>query len=358
MRPASAVLILAFTVALLPAAPLRAQDSIPRAPSAADTVAPQHDWHLDLAAHHVGIGIGNSPDITGLRLNFRDDGPVRVQGVNVTLWVPYEPAQGVVRGVATGVPLTGARHIAGVAAGFGIEATDDLDGVTLAAIGAGAGNRLRGITVAGIGAGSGHDISGIALAGIGLGSGGSLSGLMVGGVGVGAGDNMTGIMVGGVGAGAGGNIKGLTIGGVGAGAGGNITGITLAGIGAGAGGHVRGLTIAGIGVGAGGSLEGIAISAGAAGAPRVRGLLVATAAGGQQVTGVILAPAYFRVESGGRFAGVSASAFNYVKGTQRGLTIGIFNFAHELHGLQIGVLNYAGNNHGLLRLVPLVNAHR
>src|SRR6185437_11012917 len=208
MCPTSADLIFALSIALLPAtaASLLAQDSIPPTPSAADTVAAQHHWHLDLAAHHAGVGIGNSPDITGLRLNFRDEGPLRVQGVNVTLWVPYDPAQGVVRGVAIGLPLTGARQIAGVAAGLGIEAAGDLDGVTLAAIGAGAGKRLRGITLAGIGAGSGRDISGIALAGLGLGSGGSLSGLMVGGLGVGAGNNMTGILVGGVGAGAGGNI--------------------------------------------------------------------------------------------------------------------------------------------------------
>ncbi|HEX5408137.1 MAG TPA: hypothetical protein VFW89_00020 [Gemmatimonadaceae bacterium] len=366
MRTRCGHLILALSTALGTAsgvappcaASLLAQDIVPPGRSTADSSAARHDWHLDLAVHHVGVGIGNSPDITGLRLNFRDDGPIRVQGVNVTLWTAYEPAQGVVRGVAIGLPLTGARHIAGVAAGIGIDTEHDLDGLALTPIGVGAGNRIRGVTLAGIGAGSGNDVSGIALAGLGLGSGGSLSGLMVGGLGVGAGNDMTGIIVGGIGAGAGGNVTGLVIGGVGAGAGGNITGITIAGIGAGAGGQVRGVTIAGIGVGAGGSLEGIAISAGAAGAPRVKGLVLATAAGGDRVTGVILAPAYFRVSRGGRFVGLSASAFNYVKGAQHGLTIGIFNFAHELHGLQLGLLNYAGNNHGLLRLVPLVNAHR
>ncbi|MGH7626192.1 MAG: hypothetical protein ACREOJ_12860, partial [Gemmatimonadaceae bacterium] len=173
MRTTRADLILALAIALASASPLLAQDSLPPEASAADSSAAQHDWHLDLAVHQIGVGIGNSPDITGLRLNFRDDGPIRVQGVNVTLWTPYDPAQGVVRGVALGLPLTGARHIAGVAAGIGIDVAGDLDGLALTPIGVGAGNRIRGITLAGIGAGSGNGMSGIALAGLGLGSGGS-----------------------------------------------------------------------------------------------------------------------------------------------------------------------------------------
>src|SRR6185437_13546200 len=100
-----------FGIAPPCAASLLAQDSVPPERSTADSSAARHDWHLDLAVHHVGVGIGNSPDITGLRLNFRDDGPIRVQGVNVTLWTPYEPAQGVVRGVAIGLPLTGTRNM-------------------------------------------------------------------------------------------------------------------------------------------------------------------------------------------------------------------------------------------------------
>jgi len=55
--------------------------------------------------------------------------------------------------------------------------------------------------------------------------------------------------------------------------------------------------------------------------------------------------------------GFAASVFNQVKGTQHGLTLGIFNFAHELHGVQVGILNYAGNNTGIAKLLPLVNAH-
>ena len=39
------------------------------------------------------------------------------------------------------------------------------------------------------------------------------------------------------------------------------------------------------------------------------------------------------------------------------LTIGVFNYAQELHGIQIGLLNFAGNNRGAARWLPIVNAH-
>jgi hypothetical protein len=43
--------------------------------------------------------------------------------------------------------------------------------------------------------------------------------------------------------------------------------------------------------------------------------------------------------------------------TQRGLSIGIFNHADNLHGVQIGVLNFAGNNPEGLKILPLLNVH-
>jgi hypothetical protein len=104
---------------------------------------------------------------------------------------------------------------------------------------------------------------------------------------------------------------------------------------------VEGITIAGVGVGA----------------PRVRGLVVSLTTGGEDVKGVLLAPAFVHIPRDGSFTGFSASAFNQVKGTQHGLTLGIFNFAHELHGVQLGLLNYAGNNRGIAKLLPFVNAH-
>lgn len=313
---------------------------------------------LDLTIHHWGLGIGNVPRVNGLRLGYRDRGPLLVNGVNATLWLPYDPALGTVNGVALGLPATGAHRIRGLALGVaGAGADDVIDGVALAPVGVGAGNGLHGIMLAGIGGGTGGDMTGLGVAGIGFGSGRGLTGVMIGGVGVGTGENATGIIIGGVGAGAGGSLRGIGIAGVGVGAGGDYTGLAVAGIGAGAGGRFRGVALTGIGTGAGELLEGVAIAGGAVGAPRIVGAVLSPVAGARDARGVFIAPAYFRITADGNLTGLSMSAFNHIKGAQHGLTIGIFNYARSLHGVQIGILNYAGNNRKSLRLLPLFNAH-
>ncbi|MFI5246117.1 MAG: hypothetical protein ACHQQR_12870, partial [Gemmatimonadales bacterium] len=84
------------------------------------------------------ISIGNYPSVNGLRLNFRDSDLERVNGVNITVWEPYEPASGTVTGMAIGLALTGASEIHGLATGiFGVSASRKLSGLTLAPIGAG-----------------------------------------------------------------------------------------------------------------------------------------------------------------------------------------------------------------------------
>lgn len=345
---------------------------------------------LDLTIDHWGLGIGNVRRVNGLRLNYRDRGPFVANGVNATIWLPHDPALGVVNGVALGLPATGARTISGLALAIaGVGADDVIDGIAIAPVGVGSGNGLHGIMLTGIGGGTGGDITGLALAGIGMGSGSSLRGVMVGGVGTGTGGDAAGVLIGGVGSGVGGSLRGISIGGVGtgaggdvlgllvggvgAGAGGSMTGIGIGGVGIGAGGDYKGLAVAGVGAGAGGRFEGIVVAgvgAGAGellkglaiagvgvGAPRVEGAVISTTAGAEEARGAFIAPAYFRITREGELTGFSISAFNQIKGKQHGLAIGIFNYAHELHGVQIGVLNYAGNNRSALRLLPVVNVH-
>ena len=76
-----------------------------------------------------------------------------------------------------------------------------------------------------------------------------------------------------------------------------------------------------------------------------------------------------KIERNGRVKGLTASAFNHIKGEQYGLSLGLVNYAWELHGVQIGLLNYArdlhgwqigllnyaDNNPGWARLFPLFN---
>lgn len=311
---------------------------------------------LDLTVDNAGLSIGDSRFIRGVRINFRDRNLRRVEGVNITVWSPYEPALGVVKGLAIGLPVTGARQIDGAGVGiFGVGATDDFSGIGVGGFGLGAGGDLRGIMVGGFGVGAGGDVRGITIGGFGAGSGGSITGLTIGGFGAGSGGRVKGITIAGFGAGAGGGIEGLTIAGFGAGSGGDVRGITLAGFGVGSGGDITGISVGGFGVGAGGTLRGFAAALVGVGAPRIRGIVAAGAAGGHDVEGGVLAPVYFKIENDGRVRGVTISAFNHIKGEQFGLSIGLLNYAWELRGWQFGVLNYAANNSPGLRLLPLFN---
>ncbi len=74
--------------------------------------------------------------------------------------------------------------------------------------------------------------------------------------------------------------------------------------------------------------------------------------------GVVIAPLYFRIANGGQMRGVNLSAYNDVRGTQRGLAIALFNYARNLDGVQLGLLNYAGNKSRGTRLLPIINYAR
>lgn len=84
-------------------------------------VLPAQPSYLDLTINDVGIAIGDAPRVTGLRINFRDRHLERVNGVNITVWTPYE-ATGDVNGIAIGIPATGARRVDGLASGLQVSA--------------------------------------------------------------------------------------------------------------------------------------------------------------------------------------------------------------------------------------------
>ena len=71
-----------------------------------------------------------------------------------------------------------------------------------------------------------------------------------------------------------------------------------------------------------------------------------------RVRGLALAGARMHTSA---LQGVSVSAWNDVRGPQRGIAIGLFNYAREIHGVQVGVLNYVRSNPKGLRLLPLFN---
>ncbi len=322
-------------------------------------VIAQDSRSVDLTVDGVGISIGDSRKVTGVRLNFRDRHMEEVVGINATMWMPYEENSGRVRGLALGLPGTGAERIAGIAAGLvGVGVFDDMRGLAIGGIGVGVGNELRGIGLGGIGLGIGQDLRGAAIGGIGAGIGGNMRGIGIGGIGLGIGGDASGMLIGGIGAGVGGNLEGVSIAGIGIGAGGTVNGITITGIGLGAGGDVTGVQVAGIGIGAGGTLKWLSVAGAGIGASRIEGVAIASAIGTENARGVIIAPLYFKITSGGEMRGVNLSAYNDVRGTQRGLAIALFNYARNLDGVQLGLLNYAGNKSRGTRLLPIINYAR
>lgn len=311
---------------------------------------------IDLTVHDVGLAIGDKPRMTGIRINFRDAHLERVTGANVTIWTPREPATGSVTGLALGVPITGAGRITGVAlAPLGVGATTRMSGLGVGGIGIGSGGDLRGIMIGGIGVGSGGSVDGITVGGIGVGSAGRMRGIQIGGIGVGSSGEVTGLSVGGIGVGASGAVRGIAVGGIGVGGAGSFTGIGVGGIGVGTGGDATGVLIGGLGVGAGGTLEGLSIAGIGVGAPSIQGVVLSPgAAGGLNVRALVISGLYFKIAEAGRFDGGALSAVTYIQGAQHGLTIGLFNYARELHGAQVGVINVSDND-GHRRILPLLS---
>jgi len=313
---------------------------------------------LDLTVKNYGLSIGDSREVRGVRLNFRDRRLRSVVGLNATIWSPRELKHGEITGLALGLPSTGGEKINGVGLGvFGVGARRSLNGLMISLVGLGAGEKVNGIAIGGIGLGSGEGITGFAFGGIGLGSGGDLNGIMIGGVGLGSGGDIRGISIGGVGLGSGRDLSWVNLGGIGVGAGRDIHGFSFAFVGVGAGRAIKGLTVAGVGIGSGREIKGITIAGAGIGSPKITGLTVSLAAGAEDFTGVALAPAYFRIEPPGELRGVSVSAWNQIKGTNSGLSIGIINISNDLRGLQLGLLNIAHSNPKGLKVLPIFNTN-
>jgi hypothetical protein len=314
-----------------------------------------------------GIGFGNLKRFTGIRLNFIDRGLEKVTGINVAMWKPKRDSagSGTINGVAIGLPIsTGAGNIHGISAGiFGVGAGQSMHGINVGGLGIGAGEDLTGINIGGLGAGSGGNLNGFTFGGLGAGAGGNVNGISIGGLGIGAGGDLTGINLGGLGVGAGENVKGFSFGGLGMGAGENITGVSIGGLGVGAGKNITGISISVLAVGSGESVNGIAIAGLATGSPVIRALAIAPFVGGKDLKGIFIAPLSLQMGSKEMdeetviMKGISVSAFNKVRGHQRGLTIGALNYATHQHGLQLGILNYVKDNPKGLRWLPLFNMH-
>ena len=307
------------------------------------------DDSLDIPVRGYGISLGNSSRFTGLRLNFSDRGVERINGITASIWVPGSNPNSEFNGISLGL--------------LGIKG-DRFNGITVAGIGMATGD-IHGAAAALIGIGA-ADVTGIAVGGLGLGVE-NLTGVAIGGLGVGA-ESIRGVALGLIGVGAGKRFDGFGFAGLGMG-GEEFNGVFLAGLGLG-GTDMTGLFIAGLGMG-GDNLTGVFASLLGMGGEHLKGIFVTgIGMGGQVIEGITVAgfgqgADYFR---GAHFSlvhilakqelkGVAVSAYNRARHRQRGLTIGIINYAYDLQGVQIGLINIVKTNPRGLKVLPLVNAH-
>ena len=80
--------------------------------------------------------------------------------------------------------------------------------------------------------------------------------------------------------------------------------------------------------------------------------------GAERTHGVVIAPALFRTERGGRMTGTSISSINAIRGQQQGLSIGLVNYTRRLRGVQLGAINIVSERQGLGKVLPIINVGR
>ena len=280
---------------------------------------------LNLPFAGYGISIGNSARHSGLRFNWSDDGIEKINGLNVTLWVPGEPLSGTMNGVGIGLGVMGAGEINGLSFGLG-------------------------------GVFGEHALNGISIGGLAIITSGDAAGVTFSGFGVVASGSLTGFNFGGVGCVAGGNMNGASVGPLGLVATGSLSGLNLAGLAAVSGGAVAGLNASIGAVVAKGDIAGLSITAGAIQtAGDVAGFTVAGfRTKSDRVTGIDLNVLTTDVRCA---TGLVTGLYNNVSGRQEGISIGLLNRTSSLFGVQIGLVNIAENNPEGFRALPFLNVH-
>jgi len=331
--------------------------------------------NVNLTANNWGISLGDSRGVNGLRINYRDSQLEWVNGINITAWVPPEesfPPSGDVTGLALGLPATAAENIDGLAASIagtwasgrvrGISITggalitgDDFQGVGVSGVGLINGGRTDGIVANGIGLVTDSDFRGIGVSGIGMVTDGDVLGVGISGIGVVGGGHMSGLNVGGIGTVSDGDINGLSAGGVGLVSGGDIKGVSVAGVGLVADDSITGIAVGGVGVVSDTRLTGVGIAGVGVVADEVRGGTASLMVSSNDYYGAAVTPLRFTIESGGNFRGLSVSAWNNIRGTNNGVTIGLLNYARHANGIQLGLINIVADNPPGLRVLPVFN---
>src|SRR6266851_3636296 len=322
---------------LAPLRPLLGQDTS----ATRDTTPPPPPghFHVGLTINDWGVSLGNAPRVNGIRVNVEDAGLERVNGVNITVWKPREPLTGSVNGLALGIVGPGAAELNGAQVGLaGVVAERHVRWLSVGGLGVVSQGAIEGVSVGGLGVVAEGGIRGIALAGLGVVAQGEVRGLVIAGLGAVTQRDLSGLTVAGLGAVAEGDLRGLVVGGVGAVSQGRLTGVGISALAVVAEQGIDGLGLSGLATVAAGNIHGVSVAGYRVAATRLAGLSLA----GLTVTTRDM-------------DGLSSSAYNRVRGLQRGLAIGLYNSADQLNGVQIGILNRAKNNRAPFKILPILN---
>jgi hypothetical protein len=210
--------------------------------------SPRSESHsLDIAINDVGISIGNSRRLTGLRLNWRDAGVEHVNGINLTLWSPGENPRAEVNGLAVGLVAPGAARLNGIViGGLGVRADERLTGISAATFAVLSHGSVSGLSVGGLAVVADSSIAGISGAALAVMSRGPISGISVAGASVIASGGLRGLAVGGLATVLQSHVSGVAVGGLAVVTEGRLTGAAFSGLGVAARGDATGIGVGGL----------------------------------------------------------------------------------------------------------------
>ena len=373
--------------------------------SQAGSPASDHGGSFDLTVGSTGLSFGNGQDMNGIRFAWRDGNFIRVNGLNLSAWTPYDALSGEVNGISFGIVGPAARQMRGISiglggvlaqysmeginiGGLGLVSEGVMTGINVAGLGLVAQGSIGGINIGGLGLIGQDDMAGLNLAGLGVIPQGTATGINFGGLGVVAqgsliGINtavlglvaqqqMIGVNIGGLGTVAQSDIFGLNIGGLGLVTQGQLAGCSVGGLGTVAQGAIRGLSVGGLGLVSQGAILGLNVAGlGCVAQEKISGVSVTLGMvrseqditgftfGGYRLTAPVITGANVSIAwtESAELTGFTIAAYNRTFGMQRGLVIGIFNHTESLLGVQIGLVNYVENNPSWARILPFINAN-
>lgn len=294
---------------------------------------------FDLGIRKSGISFGNSPVWDGLRINFSDCGVQEINGINITFWKPGRNDGSRINGISIGLAPF-ADVLQGIQIGLlGVVAQEKLQGINIGGLAAVSEGNMDGINFGGLAVVSQNNLRGINIGGLATVSEGNQLGFNFGGLAVVSQGNLFGFNFGGLAVVAEGQMSGINIGGLAIVGQESLKGINMAGLAIVSEGDILGINQALLAIVSQSAIKGITIAGYKIDAPEFRGLNIS---------------GWVDVED---FSGFSTAVYHKISNTQRGLVIGLFNVAEELHGVQIGLINIAKNNKGIAKVLPFINAN-